>query len=600
MAKNELRFKIVVEQNMGKALGKARQALTRFGNAAGKTFTGLGAKLRGALNFKSVAAGAVAAVGAIGLAVRQAFKFETLETQFKVLLGNASDAAKRMEELKKFASSTPFKLSEIAQASKSLEVFMGKGKGTAENLRDIGDAAAAVGQPLEDVTFWVGRAYAAIKGGQPFGEASARLQEMGIMTPKVRRQMEEMAKAGEPLEKVFGVLKGRLGEFEGGMKELSQTGNGLISTLKDNWSLALADFGQAFMDLSKGAITGLIDKISKLRQDGTIEEWAEKSAFAVQALASVMGDIFKGGAGRQQGLADLGNFFIAAFTDAGHAFMKVVGPGIVAAVGNIPGMKAIIATAKATEMAAAQKGAEAEVFSHMKKEGKTSVSANPLYSFRKVKKGYEEEYSRRVKAAVGATLSEDVGEKREVGESLKGFFAEFSSRKREEIAKAKSKPVYASAKVRQAEWDAKNTPAETKTPYNPMEMNQRILAARIKTRVKGLAEDFKSGVKAWFTDGSTDLAKVAEREEQKRAQMRDLRATLGSGMKGSGGFSNGIQGKRLGRKINEGKVSDAVLGASSISLGEFVDKKRGQASGKQELGSRGNPSHVVVENMETE
>jgi hypothetical protein len=29
----------------------------------------------------------------------------------------------------------------------------------------VGDAAAAVGQPIEDLSFWVGRAYASIKGG---------------------------------------------------------------------------------------------------------------------------------------------------------------------------------------------------------------------------------------------------------------------------------------------------------------------------------------------------------------------------------------------------------------------------------------------------
>lgn len=125
----------------------------------------------------------VSGAKAVWSAVKEAFKFETLTIQFSVLMGSLTKAKDRMKELADFAAATPFAMEEVVNASRQLHVFSDGALGASNSLRLVGDAAAAVGQNIQEVSFWVGRAYSMIKGGQPFGEAAMRLQEMGIITP---------------------------------------------------------------------------------------------------------------------------------------------------------------------------------------------------------------------------------------------------------------------------------------------------------------------------------------------------------------------------------------------------------------------------------
>jgi hypothetical protein len=217
-----------------------------------------------------------------------AFRMETLEKQFAILMKSTDAARERMADLQKFAAETPFDLEGIAVASRQLHVFSGGALGGVESLRLVGDAAAATGTKIEELSFWVGRAYSMIKGGQPFGEAAMRLQEMGVMTPKARAEMEKLQASGANAYEVWGVLAKRMGEFDGGMKDLSKTGDGLVATLKDNWTLSVAEFGKAFANLAKTEIGYLISQLDLLMSNGSIAKWAEDSRKAIEPVVTAI------------------------------------------------------------------------------------------------------------------------------------------------------------------------------------------------------------------------------------------------------------------------------------------------------------------------
>jgi len=217
-------------------------------------------------------------------AIQESFKFETLTTQFSVLMGDMGKARDRMADLAEFAAKTPFKLDETVVASRQLHVFSNGALGAMGSLQMVGDAAAAVGGNMQEVSFWVGRAYSMIAGGKPFGEAAMRLQELGIITPEVRSKMEDLQAAGATNAEVWAVLEGRLNTFKGGMETLSKTGDGLTSTLADNWTAAVRTFGDAFQSTAKDGIKALSDQLDNLVTSGTIAVWADK---AVRALETV-------------------------------------------------------------------------------------------------------------------------------------------------------------------------------------------------------------------------------------------------------------------------------------------------------------------------
>ena len=279
----------------------------------------------------------VSGAKAVWTAVKEAFHFESLTIQFSVLMGSLKKAKDRMKELSDFAAQTPFELNEIAQASRQLHVFSDGAMGATESLRLVGDAAAAVGQNLQEVSFWVGRAYAMIKGGQPFGEAAMRLQEMGIITPQVRSKMEELQAAGAANIDVWKVLSARLYEFKGGMGQLSQTGDGLVSTLKDTWTESVRTFGQAFMDVSKTAIGGLIEWMGRLNSDGTIKAWADKTLEVLYQVAGAAKAVYEGGAMRDTAWSGIKDVLIGGLevgAQKAMSFMEASAPRIGALIGS--------------------------------------------------------------------------------------------------------------------------------------------------------------------------------------------------------------------------------------------------------------------------
>lgn len=182
-------------------------------------------------------------------AIAASAEFEVFETQFSTLLGSASQAKKRIEELAAFGQSTPFELPEIVEANRLLQTFGGTILATGENLRRIGDSAAAVNAPFKEVSFWTGRLYSAIQSGRPFGEAAARLSELGILSGDVRTKLEDMQKAGADGTEIWAAYSEMIdSRFAGAMDRLSKTFQGVMSNLADFQGMLLREGGESLFE----------------------------------------------------------------------------------------------------------------------------------------------------------------------------------------------------------------------------------------------------------------------------------------------------------------------------------------------------------------
>lgn len=289
-----------------RAIDRASSAIRRIGSAVAGVAKGLlsqGANIQGWVSLFQGAAGRIQGVFA-GLwgAIRESFKFETLTGQFRTLLGSTEAAEERMAMLARVAEETPFDLEGVVKANRTLSVMSGDALGTREALLLVGDTAAATGGQVEELAFWVGRAYAMIKGGQPFGEAAMRLSELGAITPEVRQKMEALQAAGAGSAEVWQVLQEHLQTFSGAMAHLAQTGDGLTATLGDTWSASVRQFGDAFQGAAKDGIEFLIKLLQKLQADGTIQRWAEAAVKALTPVKNLVQAVL-GGDGETRGEA---------------------------------------------------------------------------------------------------------------------------------------------------------------------------------------------------------------------------------------------------------------------------------------------------------
>lgn len=309
------------------AVNKARDVLKGVGRTLGRIKRIAAATTRAIGSvLKRVAIVGIAAFGILAAAVKKAFDFEAYRLQFKILLGNMERARDRFNELKRLSAETPFQLENIIKASRALAVFTENVLGGEKSLRLVGDAAAAVGQNIEEVAFWVGRAYSMLQSGRPFGEAAMRLQEMGVLTAKGRNEIEKMQKAGVNFQGTWARVQQELGRFQGGMQELSQTGKGLFSTLKDNWTLTLATFGDQLLKTAKDGIKGLIAALQELRRSGTIEQWGKRVNKILQQTADIVQAIAKGtGDERAAIIRNIGAQFAEGALDILEAAAPVIG-----------------------------------------------------------------------------------------------------------------------------------------------------------------------------------------------------------------------------------------------------------------------------------
>lgn len=312
-----------------RCVDRATKAISAIGGAIGKLakgIWGLGANLGGWVQSFQAAAGTIQGVfSKLWGAIKESFKFESLTIQFKTLLGSTEEAKRRMASLAEFAEVTPFNLEEVVKASRTLTVMSDGALGTEYSLRLVGDAAAATGASFEEVAFWVGRAYAMIKGGQPFGEAALRLQELGILTPTVRTEMEALQASGAKNSEVWEAFTRRLEEFDGAMEDLSQTGDGLTSTLEDNWTAAVREFGDAFQSAAKDSIQFLITLLAKLKADGTIKEWAQAALDALTPVKDLVTAVLGGGEERSSALKAAWDYLKAVFDYGGKVIIGAAG-----------------------------------------------------------------------------------------------------------------------------------------------------------------------------------------------------------------------------------------------------------------------------------
>lgn len=285
----EALFRLGIDASQFRGELEKAEAQTRgFAQQAERHLGGIGGFLKSAAvqaaGFAAAMVGVELAGRAFGLIkdsiIGMNASLETSTLQFQTLMGDADLARKHVESLFKFAAETPFETAPIIEASRLLHTFGGAALNTEENLRLVGDAAAATSNQINEVAFWVGRAYSMIQAGKPFGEAAMRLQEMGILSATARARLEELQDSGASAEVVWAAFRGELSRFNGAMKLQAGTWQGLTSTISDNIQILAATAFRPLFDLLKEGAKALADFLQSER----VQQFAQRVAGAIQGL----------------------------------------------------------------------------------------------------------------------------------------------------------------------------------------------------------------------------------------------------------------------------------------------------------------------------
>lgn len=208
-------------------------------------------------------------------------QMEQYTTNFTTMLGSQEAAVQKVEELKKFAASTPLSMDDLAKGTQTLLAFGVESENSTGILRQLGDIALGDADKMQRLSTAFGKATAAGKlsgevvqqmidaGWNPLIQIS---QAAGETMEETQKRMSAGAISVQELQAAMEAVTTGTGQFAGGMESASQTTQGLISTLQDN---VKSKIGEAFQSVSNilqsEVLPRAIEFVNSINVDSVIE-----------------------------------------------------------------------------------------------------------------------------------------------------------------------------------------------------------------------------------------------------------------------------------------------------------------------------------------
>lgn len=301
---------LAIKDQLTAGLSVASKKLRGFGDSAmaiGGTIARAGA---------AVTAFGVALASAFIPAVKAAADAEQLEVAFTTMLKSADKAKELIADIRSFAIETPFESKEIAQSAKMLMSYGFAADESMEALKMLGDVAAGVSAPLQDIAYLYGtsrtqgRLFAVdirqfANRGIPIIEALAK--QFGVANNEVTQLVSDGKVGFEDLEKALKSMTGEGGQFQNLMEAQSKTLAGRWSSFQDALELTAIAIGEALMPTLKAMLERAFSAADAFRAFIT-----QNQELAVTVAKVALGIVAAGAAITGLGVAIIGVGAVAA------------------------------------------------------------------------------------------------------------------------------------------------------------------------------------------------------------------------------------------------------------------------------------------------
>lgn len=281
-----------------------------------KAFEGVQSSASSAMSsIRSSAAVAATALATVsGIVGKIGINYNAMQEQsaiaWETILGSAEEAKSTLKELQVMGAKTPFEFEGLDKAAKLLNMAGFEGDKLFSTLTSVGDAVSAIGggqEELEGVSMAI---FQMASKGKVSAEEMNQLAERGIpawqmMAESMGTTVPELMKMSEQ-GKLFAkdvlpeLIDGMGNKFGGAMDKQSNTFNGLMSTLKDNFKMLTAEIMEpAFARIKEflPPVISLVDRLKSSINDGgfsgVLHEFLPKDlAFLIEAGLNGIGTAF--------------------------------------------------------------------------------------------------------------------------------------------------------------------------------------------------------------------------------------------------------------------------------------------------------------------
>jgi hypothetical protein len=282
--KNELNYNLSLKDlftpKMLSALKAAESMDKKMSSISSKS---MGAGLEGGM-LRSVTAGNLLSQGIQRLGTEiwdfekssvQAFaKQEQFLVSLKTMFhGNLTEATLLNNQLKEFAKTTPFELTEIQDATKMMVAYGSNSSNVVGEMKMLGDVSSGVGSTLSEIGYLYGtlrtqgRAfskdiYQFTGRGIPIVKELAK--QFKVTDDKVMKLVEDGKVGFKDIEKAFKSMTSEGGQFFNMMNEQSKTLSGQTSNLADAWSQLKVSIGDSQSGILKDTVSWATDMVNAI------------------------------------------------------------------------------------------------------------------------------------------------------------------------------------------------------------------------------------------------------------------------------------------------------------------------------------------------
>ncbi|MCA3448730.1 MAG: tape measure protein [Rhodobacter sp.] len=289
-----------IERIGGESLMRQAERVNAGARLMGAGLNDVGnAALRGGAMVTAYGAGMTALAASF---VRPAAQFEQFNVQLTTLEGSAEGAERAMAWIEGFATRTPLSVEETVQAYARLRAFgLDPTTGSLQAMVDTMAATGGGAEKLDGLTLALGQAWTK---GKLQGEEAMQMLERGV--PVWDLLAEAMGKSAAEVQKLSE--QGRLGReeitllmealgtrYEGAADRASQTWDGIISNLWDQWTrFQRMVMGSGLFVWMKGHLQQLLDTLNRMAADGSLKIWAETVGAQMMAVLQGIRDLGEG------------------------------------------------------------------------------------------------------------------------------------------------------------------------------------------------------------------------------------------------------------------------------------------------------------------
>lgn len=255
---------------------------------------------RGFSAITTASATALAGLTALGYgAITQASKMQDLRQQFDTLTWSAEKGKKLFMEIQEFAAKTPFTSADLASATSTMLGFGVAQEKVMWSMKMLGDIAMGNNDRFQRLALAFGQVQASgrlmgqdllqmINAG--FNPLESIAKRTGETMMEVKDRMSDGRVSVQEVEQAMRDATGEGGRFFWGMEKASKTFSGVMSTLKDNVSIALAAIG----GFANGQVIegGIVDRLTDLMTSAmpyleSFTQWVTQNSTTVAVVLGV-------------------------------------------------------------------------------------------------------------------------------------------------------------------------------------------------------------------------------------------------------------------------------------------------------------------------